>query len=263
MNTHTNVARHPAAPLLAKNVIAVASGKGGVGKTWLSISLSHALALQRQKVLLFDGDLGLANVDIQLGLMPKNDIASVLAGKRSFEQAVTRFADGGFDILAGRSGSGSLAGLGQAHLNNLRAGLVGVAEGYQMVVLDLAAGLDQGVQTLATVAGTCLVVTTDEPTAITDAYALIKMMVNAGRGASLRVVVNLADSKNEGRKTYDKLLKACENFLNMAPPLAGVVRRDAKVKDSIRRQMPILLRHPTSTASGDIARIADQLMNEP
>src|SRR6185312_15989217 len=94
-----------------RNVIAVASGKGGVGKTWFSITLTHTLARAGQRVLLFDGDLGLANVDIQLGLMPKYDLGSVVAGRLTLNQAAVSYKDGGFDIIAGRSGSGTLANI--------------------------------------------------------------------------------------------------------------------------------------------------------
>ncbi len=185
MKTESNIARHPAAQAVGKNVVAVASGKGGVGKTWFAITLSHALALTNNKVLLFDGDLGLANVDIQLGLMPKHDIADVVAGKTSMEQSVTRYPDGGFDIIAGRSGTGSLAGLGATHLETLRNGILSIARNYDVVVLDLSAGIDEAVRSMAGMAGTSLIVTTDEPTAITDAYAMIDCCrQSAGRSRS-------------------------------------------------------------------------------
>ena len=106
--------------LRGHNVIAVASGKGGVGKTWFSITLTHALTKLGRNALLFDGDLGLANVDIQLGLMPKRDLGAVVDGRYSLQAAAERFPDGGFDIIAGRSGSGNLANLTVARLNELR-----------------------------------------------------------------------------------------------------------------------------------------------
>ena len=103
-----------------KNVIAVASGKGGVGKTWFSITLSQSLARAGNKVLLFDGDLGLANVDVQLGLMPKHDLNDVIRGRLTLEKVIERYEEGGFDILAGRSGQASLAALPQERLIMLR-----------------------------------------------------------------------------------------------------------------------------------------------
>jgi flagellar biosynthesis protein FlhG len=117
------------------NIIAVASGKGGVGKTWFSITLSHAFALRNSRVLLFDADLGLANVDIQLGLMPQRDIGGVIAGKLTMDQAKTRYEDGKFDVLAGHSGSGNLAALPPNQLLNLGEDLVKFSKKTMTVLL--------------------------------------------------------------------------------------------------------------------------------
>jgi len=260
MTEPSNLARHPAAEQALRNVVAVASGKGGVGKTWLSVTLTQALAAEGRKLLLFDGDLGLANVDVQLGLMPEHDVASVVASKVSLRDAVRRFDAGRFDVIAGCSGSGSLASLTPPNLKILRDGLVALAPDYDLVVLDLAAGLDENLRLLAGLASTCLVVTTDEPTALTDAYALIKVMVTAGRRQMLRIVVNMAASSREGEKTYETLRKACESFLKVSPPLAGIVRRDDKVRDAIRRQTPLLTRHPTAPAAEDVVALARRLL---
>ena len=259
MNKTSNVAQHPAAAQSLKNVIAIASGKGGVGKTWFSITLTHALAGLGQKALLFDGDLGLANVDVQLGLMPEHDIASVITGKVDAAAAVQTYEKGRFDVLAGRSGSGSLAALTPVKFKALRDGLVSIAPRYDSVVLDLAAGVDDNLRMLVALSSTCLVITTDEPTALTDAYALIKVLTAAGRKNSIRVVVNMAASSADGQSTYRTLLKACENFLKISPPLAGIIRRDDKVRDSIRRQTPIMTRHPASNAADDVAAIASRI----
>lgn len=262
MTTSGNVARHPASAHTLKNVVAVASGKGGVGKTWFSITLTQALAGLGRKMLLFDGDLGLANVDVQLGLMPEHDISTVVAGKVGIEAAVRPYTEGRFDVLAGRSGSGSLAALTPQKLKALRDGLMTIAPTYDAVVLDLAAGIDDNLRLLAGLSSICLVVTTDEPTALTDAYALIKVMAAAGRQRTLRVVVNMAASKKDGEATYRTLLKACESFLKIAPPLAGVVRRDEKVRDVIRRQTPVLSRYPTCPAADDVSAIAGRLVGD-
>ncbi|MEX2617801.1 MAG: MinD/ParA family protein [Alphaproteobacteria bacterium] len=246
-------------PAAKRKIIAVASGKGGVGKTWFSISLSHALSQSGVRTLLFDGDLGLANVDIQLGLMPQKDIAAVIAGKTTLAQVVTTFTDGTFDILAGRSGAGNLASLPLQRLTALRDALVGMADGYDRIILDLSAGVDRTVQTLASAAGIILVVTTDEPTALTDAYAFIKLYAAEHPGADLRIIVNLAETRNSGQDTYETLLKACRNFLDIEPPLAGIIRRDNKVRDSIRHQTALLTRYPSCDAAQDIEAIAGRL----
>lgn len=247
--------RHPAASIRQPNVIAIASGKGGVGKTWLAITLAHTFARQGIRTLLFDGDIGLANVDIQLGLMPDRDLGSVIAGRFGLADAVMP-SEAGFDIIAGKSGSASLATLDQTALNGLRDELLQLARTYDKVVIDLGAGVDQVVRTFASAAGITLVVTNDEPTALTDAYAFIKLARMADRTADVRVVINIAPTAREGERTYAKLNKAAENFLKYSPPLAGVIRRDEKVRDAIRNQVPLLTRHPMCDAAEDVEAIA-------
>jgi flagellar biosynthesis protein FlhG len=244
---------------MRRNILAVASGKGGVGKTWFSITLAHALARAGQRTLLFDGDLGLANVDVQLGVTPPRDLGLVLRGQMPLADAAYRYEEGGFDILAGRSGSGSLAAIPISKLVALRAALHEVAVGYDWVVLDLGAGVDRPVRLLTAQARACLVVATDEPTSITDAYAFIKLTAAERFVDDFRLVVNMAASVRDGERTYGTLRKACREFLHLDVPLAGIVRRDDKVKEAIRRQTSLLTRHPTCEAAADVEAIARDL----
>ncbi|MBO4644571.1 MAG: AAA family ATPase, partial [Alphaproteobacteria bacterium] len=132
-----------------RNMIAVASGKGGVGKTWFSITLAHAFAQNGLKTLLFDGDLGLANIDIQLGLMPSHDLGSVITGKITLNQAICHYEDGNFDIIAGRSGSGSLSNVPLSRLQLINDDLRLLAGGYDRVIVDLGAGVEKPVRLFA------------------------------------------------------------------------------------------------------------------
>ena len=240
--------------------IAIASGKGGVGKTWLSITLCHALANKGKKVLLFDGDLGLANVDIQLGLMPKHDLGGVLGGRLPLNQATTAYSDGGFDIIAGRSGSGNLADIATSRLRSLSEDITLLSASYDQVVFDLGAGVERTVRSLANQVDVVFVVTTDEPTALTDAYAFIKLTHIERPNLELKVIVNMANSTKEGERTYNTILKACEGFLKFSPALAGVVRRDTKVRETIRNQTSILVRFPNTEAANDVRIIVDKLI---
>ncbi len=245
-----------------KNILAVASGKGGVGKTFFSITLAQALTRMGKKVCLFDGDLGLANVDVQLGLMPKRDLNDVIRGRLSLDKVVQRYEDGGFDIIAGRSGQASLSALPSQRLGMLRDQLIELSDSYDAIIIDLGAGVDRTVRMFSACATRTLLVTTDEPTSLTDAYAFIKLGAAAGLSKNVSIVVNMASSTTEGEKTYKTLLKACENFLRLSPSLAGLVRQDPKVKETIRHQTPLLTRSPNSDAACDVEKIAKVAYSE-
>lgn len=252
MNAHRHV----------PNLIAVASGKGGVGKTWLSATLAHAIARSGRRVLLFDGDIGLANVDVQLGLSPTKDLSSVMQGRSTLPEVVMEYAEGGFDVIAGRSGSAGLAGLGMEKLQVLMKDLAALAPKYDVVLLDLGAGVETHVRTLAGFASRCIVVVTDEPTSLTDAYAFIKLLHADGAGADFSIIINQASTQKEGEQTFQTLSKAAQNFLQLGLKMLGVVRRDTKVKESIRRQKPLLAIAPQCTAATDVAAIAVKLMKK-
>jgi flagellar biosynthesis protein FlhG len=240
-------------------MIVVASGKGGVGKTWFSISLAQALARQGRRVLLADADLGLANIDVQLGVQPERDLVGVLSGKLTTIEAATPITNAGFDVLAGRSGTGALASLSPAALDTFMATLQGARQHWQDVVVDLGAGLDMAQRRIAAASDLLLVVATEEPTSMTDAYAVLKLhSMDNPKGIS-RIVVNMADDRASGQRTYEALRRAAGAFLKRDIPLAGVVRRDPKVRDAIRHQTPLMTRHPSASAALDIEAIVQTL----
>lgn len=241
-------------------VIAIASGKGGVGKTWLAITLAQALAeAGAGPVLLVDADHGLANVDVQLGLDPRHDLPGVLGGRVGLEAAVTRHA-AGFDVLPGRSGSGVV--LDGAELAAFEALLDQATARWPVVLLDLAAGLGPAERRLAAAADLLLVVATGEPTSLTDAYAVLKLHRRDRPGGDVRLVANQAADAAAGQRIWRTLDRAASAFLGAGLPLAGVIRRDPRVPDAIRRQAPLLSRHPMAPAAEDARRLALALAGE-
>lgn len=244
------------------NIIAIASGKGGVGKTWLAVTLAHLMARSGRRVLLFDGDIGLANVDVQLGLTPVKDLSSVLARRATLKEVITRHADGGFDIIAGRSGSASLASMPLDSLQEIGNELQALQQQYDHILIDLGAGVEAHVRYLAALAGKCVIVVTDEPTSLTDAYAFIKLLAAEPPSPEFAIVINQAATQKEGENTWNTLNKACVNFLRFSPALLGVVRKDNKVKDAIRHQSSLITRAPHTTAASDAAAISIKLMKK-
>lgn len=246
------------------SVIAVGSGKGGVGKTFMSITLASAFAQAGKRTLLVDGDLGLANVDVQLGIAPETDLAAVIAGWVELEDAVTPVdggsSQGGFDVLPGRSGSGALAELSSEEVARLAAGLSALALQYDQVVLDLGAGIEANCMRLARAADKVVMVVTDEPTSMTDAYAFIKVLRGYAPSVEQMVTINQADSRAAGQRTYEAIARACQTFLGFRPPLAGVVMRDEAVREAIRSQRTLISTDPTAQPVIDAIAIAHSLL---
>ncbi len=248
-------------------IMAIASGKGGVGKTWLATTLACAFGRAGSRALLVDCDLGLANVDVQLGVRPQQDIRAVINGWLELNAAVTPVLggpgrNGGFDLLAGHSGSGALANLKPEDITRILNGLQMLAPHYDRIILDLAAGIDASLLRLARAADRLVIVTTEEPTALTDAYAVVKLLHLQGAKIAPWVVVNMAENRTKGRKIFDQFAMACNEYLGVKPRFSGAVTRDPRVPDSIRAQTPLPIRHPQSQAFEDVIRIVEALGSE-
>ena len=253
----------PAPRVAPASVIAVASGKGGVGKTFMAITLASAFAQAGKRALLVDGDLGLANVDVQLGIAPETDLAAVVAGWVELDDAVTPVdggaGGGGFDVLPGRSGSGALAELPPEEVARLAAGLSALALQYDQVVLDLGAGIEANCMRLARAADKALMVITDEPTSMTDAYAFIKVLRGYAPNVEPVICINQADTRAAGQRTYEAIARACQTFLGFRPHLAGIVMRDPKVRDAIRCQKTLISTDQQAQPIQDVIAISQML----
>ncbi|MEM7767165.1 MAG: AAA family ATPase [Pseudomonadota bacterium] len=256
----------PARRVAPASIIAVASGKGGVGKTFMAITLASAFAQAGNRTLLVDGDLGLANVDVQLGITPETDLAAVMSGWVELDDAVVAVDGGaganGFDVLPGRSGSGALAELPPEEVAKFAAGLSALALQYDQVILDLGAGIETNCMRLARAADKALMVITDEPTSMTDAYAFIKVLRGYAPNVEPVIAINQADDRSGGQRTYEGLARACQKYLGFRPLLAGVVLRDDGVREAIRSQKTLISTHPGAQAIQDVIAIAHSLISE-
>ena len=237
-------------------VIAVTGGKGGVGKTNVSVNLAVSLAEMGKRTLLMDADLGLANVDVLLGLSPKFTLADLVAGRCQLEDVLLEGPEG-LMVVPASSGFRHMAELTPAE----HVGLVHVFSELQraldVMVVDTAAGITDSVLTFCQAAQDTVVVVCDEPASITDAYALIKVLSRERGVDRIQVVANMARDPNEGRMLYEKLVRVCEKFLaDVSLNYLGCVPQDDWLRLSVQRQQPVVKLYPASPAAQAIQEIA-------
>ena len=259
MNNSTTIVPFPARKPPGR-VVAIASGKGGVGKTFIAVSLARALAEQGERVLLVDGDLGLSNIDIQLGVQPDLTLAHVMDGEATLAEAVMRIAGGaaspgGFDLLPVSHGIASFADLSERDVQRIAAGISALSFSYDRVIVDLAAGIGHAMLKLAADADDVLIVALDEPASLTDGYAFVKLLKSRRPAARIGVLANRVKNKKESDRIHQSFARACGSYLGFEPGCAGAIHEDQAVKTALRAQM-LLSRHaPTSTALGDIETV--------
>jgi flagellar biosynthesis protein FlhG len=226
-------------------VLAVTSGKGGVGKTNVTVNLAGRLARKGYRVLVLDGDMGLGNVDVMVGLTPTLTLADVFAGTHPLAEVVLPGPEG-IGIIPAGSGVATLTQLGEEGQLHLLAEMSALPDPPDYLILDTGAGIGPNVRFLTGCAQEILVVVTPEPTAITDAYALMKVMATQHGERRFRLLVNLARGADEARDVYRRLALAADRFLGVAVDLAGFVPVDAGVGRAVRRQTGI-----ATAAAGD------------
>ncbi len=238
-------------------ITAITSGFGSMGKTWLAATLAQALNMLHKSVLLFDANNGLLNTDFQLGLNSSYYLNQVISGEITLNQAVVPVNKKKFDVISGRAGSDLLDGVPVGRLQILREELVMLAQNYNEVVIDLPA-TDKILHNLLPPSQIILVCTND-PSNLVSTYDFLQKKLSGLSYKSLQIVINYANSYEEGLRTYDTLRRACEQYMTSTPPLLGVIRRDTKVRDVIRNQVLLLNRYPGSEAAEDVINIAKKL----
>lgn len=236
-------------------VIAVTSGKGGVGKTNVSVNLSVALARMGRRVLLMDADLGMANVDVLLGLHPAWNLSHLINGERSLEEIIVDGPDN-LKIIPAASGIQKMAHLSPAEHMGMVNAFGSLGGRVDVLVTDTAAGISDGVTTFAAAAHEVIVVVCDEPASITDAYALIKVLSTEQQVKRFHVLANMVRSADEGINLYRKLAMVCDRFLDINLRYAGAVPHDEMLRKAVQKQQPVVRAYPGSMASRAFGRIA-------
>lgn len=244
----------------APRAIAVSSGKGGVGKTSLSVNLALCLAKMGCRATLFDADLGMANVEVMLGLAPPYSLYDVLYGDKTLEEIIMQ-GPWGLNIISGGSGFLELANLDQNRRQRLIRMLNQFSSRDDFVLIDTGAGINKNVLGFVASAGEVIIVLTPEPTSLTDAYALIKVLANFKVHSKVHVVVNRSSDRREAERTMDRLLITAERFLNIRINSLGWIPEDKLVSQAIKKQQPFFLTDPNSLASRSVTGIAELLTN--
>ena len=243
-------------------VIAVTGGKGGVGKTSVSVNLALALADLGRRVMLLDADLGLANVDVMLGLTPKRNLADVIEGECELRDVILQ-GPGGIRIVPASSGAANMVRLtSQQHAGLIQA-FSDISDSIDVLIIDTAAGIGAGVISFVRAAQEVLLVVTDEPTSITDAYALVKLL-NRDYGLSrFRVLANMTHTPEEGRNLYAKLTKVTERFLDVALQYVGAIPADELVRKSVQKQRAVYEAYPRSKCAQAYRAVAQKVDSWP
>lgn len=240
-------------------IIAFASGKGGVGKTGMCLNTAALLAKQGKKVLVFDGDLGLGNVDVQLGLAPEKDLSDVMEGTTALADIITPTSKG-FSIIPGRSGSNKLPFLDALERRNILNDIMSIANMYDVVFLDIAAGINDEVLGFLNFADRTVLVVTPDPSSVTDAYAVVKMLKTKYDKATCEILVNNSGGEMEGKKTFEKMHIAAEKFLGVDLPLLGVIPHDRQYAAAVKMQELAVTTFPSCKAIERLTVVARGLL---
>jgi len=243
-------------------VLAITSGKGGVGKTNIAANLAICLAAAAKKVVLMDADLGLGNLDVIMNVSGRYSLSHVVSGHRTLDQII-EVGPAGVEILCGGSGLEELANLSRFQRTRLIDEMATLQDRADMIIIDTGAGIGASVLSFCQAADHTLVVTTPEPTAMTDAYAVIKVLAGKQYPGRISLIVNMADSVSEGKKTQKQMAEVVRRFLDTPLYDAGILCRDERLVAAVRRREPVALAYPHAQVTGALVAMAARLARGP
>lgn len=240
------------------SVISVTSGKGGVGKTNITANLAYLLAGMKKKTLILDADCGLANIDLILGLTPKYNLYHVLKGERTLREAIVN-GPGGIKILASSSGIQEMSSLTMEQKLTLQDEFNSLHPRPEFMLIDTSAGINDNVLYFNMVAGETIVVVTPEPTSLTDAYALIKILYQRHAKKRFSLLVNMVKTPNEAKEVFLRLAQATNQFLNLAIEELGYITYDENLQRGVRQQKLLAELYPDSPSVKCLRTVAEKL----
>ncbi len=258
LKTKKTMFNHSGSENQGARIIAITSGKGGVGKTNIVANIGYALCKAGQRVLIFDADLGLGNLDVLLGLTPRYNLSHVVRGKKTLNEVIVN-GPGNMKILPASSGVQELTKLNRTQKIGILNELNNLVSSFDVVLIDTAAGISSNVLYFNASANEIMVVVTPEPTSITDAYALIKVLSVKYREKHFKLLVNFAASTKEADETSRQLSLVAERFLDVSIEYFGHILLDENVKKGVRKQMVVSQMAPMTQASRNFAEIAHRL----
>ena len=242
-------------------VLAVTSGKGGVGKTNVAVNLAICLAAGQEAVVLLDADLGLANADLVLGLQPGMNLSDVLEGRATLADVLLE-GPGGCLLVPGASGLAQMANLTEFQRHRLFQCCEEVESRADYLILDCGAGISRNVTSLAATADIVLVVLTSEPTSMADAYATIKVLAGLGVGHRVGTVVNMVRSRQEAERTHERIARVAGQFLGLEVSDFGYILADEHVGQAVCRRAPVVLAFPRSPAAMCLMALASKVLDD-
>ncbi|MFP4661025.1 MAG: MinD/ParA family protein [Halanaerobiales bacterium] len=240
-------------------IIAIASGKGGVGKSNITVNMGLALQEMGKRVLLLDADLGMANLDILLGLTPRYNLSHVLKGKCKFEDAVLKGPDG-IDILPGTSGD-DLVNISSMEVKRLIEASSHMESNYDIIIIDIGAGIHYSVTNFIMACDEAIIVLTPEPTAIMDAYSLIKFLANQKSKSKIGLLINQTSSQKEGDNVANRMQKVIKEYLKTDIEIMGYIPYDEYVRQSVKAQTPFIISYPRSKAVDALRDVAARMLD--
>lgn len=243
-------------------VIAVSGGKGGVGKTNVSINLAVAMAEIGRRVMVLDADLGLANIDVVLGLHPKYDLSHVLRGDKTLDEIIIE-GPAGIRLVPGASGIQHMAELSPAEHAGLISAFSEIGADVDTLIVDTAAGISDTVVSFTRAAQEVVVVVCDEPASITDAYAIIKLLNKEYGNSRFRILANMVRTPQEGRELYNKMCAVTDRYLDVMLTFMGAIPFDDNLKKAVKSQKPVVTAFPRSKAAQVFKNLARKVETWP